>query len=73
MNKIRALKIYESENRRIQVSELMTVMREKNISQARLVQQMGWSWGYFSGLKRQQFAEIHKKDIENLLLFLESL
>jgi len=51
----------------------MTVMREKNISQARLVQQMGWSWGYFSGLKRQQFAEIHKKDIENLLLFLESL
>lgn len=73
MNKIRALKIYPSENRRIEVSELLSEIQARNKSYRALCRLMDWDRTYFRRVvKRRVFLELHKKDIENLLLFLES-
>jgi len=72
MNKIRALKIYESEYRRIEVSELLIEMKERGKGFRALCRVMGWDRTYFRRYVRpKRYIDLHKNDIENLLLFLE--
>lgn len=69
-NKIGPLKVYESEYRRIEVAELLSVVKERGISQFRLLAAIGWSNGFFWRLKRKKYLDLHKNDLENLQNFL---
>ena len=65
------LQIHESEYSVIIIKELLQIMSEAGISQRKLCRRMGWSRGHWCRLKRKGQIELHKKDVENLQLFIK--